>query len=264
MTEKKQTIEEIKEIFLKAKGNKKALLLNKYKNDKRMGVQKEIRNAQKSQKQLISLKKDYIAISNFERGLYKKGFNLIAGVDEAGRGSFAGPLVAAAVILPKNCYIAGLKECKQLLPHQREELYPEIVSNAVDYSVVEVSWTQIDEIGLHQANIMALHKAIVSLKHKPDFLLSDGFNVETSIPNLKIIKGDTVSVSIAAASVIAKVYRDRLMNDYHITFPDYGFDRNKGYGTKEHKEALKKLGPTRIHRKSFDPVRLCLAEKQKL
>lgn len=261
----KQTkVLEIAQAIKNAKEKNQAFLINKYRNDPRAGIQKEIDNALKKKDSKKRLKKDYYDLSRFERSFHQKGVNLIAGVDEAGRGPLAGPLVASAVILPQDCYIEGLKECKQLLADKRELIYEEIIKKAVSYSVFEVSSEEIDNIGLHVANLKALSEAALKLGKKPDFVFSDGFKVDIAIPNLKILKGDTVSVSIAAASVIAKVHRDRLMEQFHKIYPVYGFDNNKGYATKEHREALERFGPSEIHRQTFEPVRLCQEEKLKL
>lgn len=263
MTEK-QSFEVIKQEFLLSDGKKLTLLLEKYRNDPRVSVQNELRKISNKLKREETLKENYEILSRFENDLQKKGFEKIAGVDEAGRGSLAGPLVAAAVILPQKCYIEGLKECKQLLHEQRKKFFFEIKEKAIAYSIIEIGWTEIDEIGLHKANLTALQRAATGLNQEPDFVLSDGFKIETPFPGLKIINGDRVSASIAAASILAKVHRDKLMDSYHASFPDYNFNKNKGYGTKDHMEALKKLGPSSIHRQSFKPVRLNLEGMPKL
>lgn len=188
----------------------------------------------------------------FEEKLYKQGFNRIAGVDEAGRGPLAGPIVAAAVILPQCVKIEGLKECKQLLPQRREDLYFQILEKAIDYKVEVYSHEEIDNKGLHNVNLAALKQAALNLKQKPDFVLVDGYKLkEMEISSLKIIKGDLVSASIAAASILAKVHRDRIMQAYDKQFPQYGFASHKGYSTKQHFNALEKHGLCPIHRKSF-------------
>ena len=253
---KKPTVEEIKEIIAKADSNRKSFILKELKEDNRSGIQKELKKIRKEHQIERLLRQNFRKLSKFESNLYSQGFQYIAGVDESGRGPLAGPLVASAVILPKDCYIAGLKDCKLLLPEQREQLYEEIIAKAIDFSIAEVSSFEIDGLGLHKANLKVLKLAVAKLNNKPDFVLSDGFNVEMPYPSLKIIKGDMVSVSIAAASIVAKVHRDRLMDGYHAAFPQYGLDKHKGYGTKDHKEALKKYGPSAIHRQIFEPVRL--------
>jgi len=176
----------------------------------------------------------------------------ICGVDEVGRGPLAGPVVAGAVILPPDCRILYINDSKKLSAKRREELYDEILDKAIAAEIGIVSWERIDEINILQATYEAMRQAISKLKVQPDCLLNDA----VVIPNLTllqvpIIKGDAKSASIAAASIIAKVYRDRLMDEYAEQYPEYGFDSNKGYGTAAHIEAIKKYGPCPIHRRSF-------------
>ncbi len=189
----------------------------------------------------------------FEEGLRKKGFNLIAGVDEAGRGALAGPLVAAAVILPVDLRISGLKDSKQLTIAERKNLYQKIIKRAICYSVFYVSPQEIDEIGLQNANIKALSEAVRKLNPFPEYILCDYYSLpfENSI---SIISGDKTSFSIAAASIVAKVERDNLMEELDQKYPLYDFAKNKGYGTTYHLEALRNFGPSPIHRQSFNRV----------
>lgn len=197
-----------------------------------------------------------INLFEFENRLYKQGFELVAGVDEAGRGPLAGPIVAAAVILPQKITIKGLKECKQLTPNKREQLYREIIAKCFSYSIELFDNNYIDEFGLHKANLGILKKAVLKLDTKPDFVLVDGYKLnELGISNLRIIKGDMVSASIAAASIMAKVYRDRIMIKNHKKYPRYGFDSHKGYSCRRHFEALQKHGPSPLHRRSFSPIK---------
>jgi len=192
------------------------------------------------------------SLFSLENNLYRQGFRNIAGVDEAGRGPLAGPLVAAAVILPQGTGISGLKECKQLTPKQREALYLQILDKSISYKVITFNNSRIDTEGLHKVNLKALKAAALELDTQPDFILVDGYKLEDlSIANLRVIKGDMVSASIAAASVLAKVHRDRIMFAYHRQYPLYGFDKHKGYGSKHHLEMLSKHGPSPIHRLSF-------------
>ena len=187
----------------------------------------------------------------FERELRERGFVLIAGVDEAGRGALAGPLVAAAVILPENCDL-GIRDSKEILPEKREGLFEAITRTAIGWSTAEVPAEEIDEVGLAAANRLALMRAVEALPVLPDYLLSDAFPLDgTSVPVMAVIKGDKVSASVGAASVLAKVTRDRLMRRFHRRFPSFYFDQNKGYGTAEHLEALRKNGPCSLHRRSF-------------
>ncbi|MCL5291779.1 MAG: ribonuclease HII [Actinobacteria bacterium] len=191
----------------------------------------------------------------FEGRLWESGFYLVAGVDEAGRGALAGPLIAAAAILPKGCELAGLDDSKLLTPASRERLYGEITATAVAWSVVGVEHEEIDRHGLQRANLVALERSIEDLSVEPDFVLSDAFplrNLEK--PRLAVIKGDQLSLTVAAASIIAKVTRDRIMVDYHQLYPVYRFDEHKGYSTPLHKSLIREHGPCPIHRRSFAPV----------
>ena len=179
-------------------------------------------------------------------------YRCICGIDEAGRGPLAGPVVAGAVILPKDCEILYLNDSKKLSAAKREELYDEIMEKAVAAAVGMASPARIDEINILQATYEAMREAISKLSVKPDILLNDAVTIpEVTIPQVPIIKGDAKSISIGAASIIAKVTRDRLMVEYDQILPEYGFASNKGYGSAEHIAALKKYGPSPIHRRSF-------------
>ena len=179
-------------------------------------------------------------------------YSFICGIDEAGRGPLAGPVVAGAVILPKDCEILYLNDSKKLSATKREELYDEIMEKAVAAAVGMASPARIDEINILQATYEAMREAISKLAVEPGILLNDAVTIpEMIIPQVPIIKGDAKSVSIAAASILAKVTRDRLMVEYDRVMPEYGFADHKGYGSKEHIEAIKKYGPTPIHRKTF-------------
>ena len=179
-------------------------------------------------------------------------YSFICGIDEAGRGPLAGPVVAGAVILPKDCEILYLNDSKKLSAAKREELYDEIMEKAVAAAVGMASPARIDEINILQATYEAMREAISKLAVEPGILLNDAVTIpEMIIPQVPIIKGDAKSVSIAAASILAKVTRDRLMVEYDKVMPEYGFAGHKGYGSKEHIEAIKKYGPTPIHRKTF-------------
>lgn len=194
-----------------------------------------------------------IKLSEYERNCYEKGYEHIAGIDEAGRGPLAGPVVAAAVILPKDCLIEGVNDSKKISEKKREKLYDDIVANALAWGVGIVDNNIIDAINILNATRRAMHTAIEELTIKPDYILIDAEKrVDTNgIPYLPIIKGDALSISIAAASIIAKVTRDRIMREYDSIFPVYGFEKHKGYGTKAHVEAIKENGLCMIHRKTF-------------
>lgn len=204
------------------------------------------------------------SLTRFEEDARQKGYATIAGIDEAGRGPLAGPVLAAACIIPSDVYFVGINDSKKLLPKQREDLYEEITANtSVSYATGIVFHDEIDRVNIYQATIRAMLQAIASLTQVPDFLLVDGLNLpHPTLPAQKIIEGDALSQSIAAASVIAKVTRDRMMREYHQQWPEYGFDQHKGYSTQRHLEALSKFGPCPIHRRSFEPVRTSFFDKQ--
>lgn len=191
-------------------------------------------------------------LGRLERALRTQGFERIAGVDEAGRGAWAGPMVAAAVILPPDFDLSGLRDSKALTPRQREQAFARIVDGALAVTVCRATAGRIDRRGLHRSNIALLRQAVRDLGVEPDYVLCDGFPVPgIEQPSLSIKKGDAVAASVAAASIVAKVSRDRTMRRYHRRFPAFGFDRNMGYGTAEHRVALDRHGPTPIHRLSF-------------
>jgi ribonuclease HII len=196
-----------------------------------------------------------VDLGRYERELRAQGFSRIAGVDEAGRGALAGPMVAAAVILPEGFDLEGLADSKALTPAAREALYDRIVEGALAWSVRRCSPGRIDRRGLHRMNLWLLRRCVRTLPLAPDYVLTDGFSVgRLLVPTLSIRKGDAVVASVAAASVLAKVTRDRIMDRYHRRFPEYGFDRNRGYGTREHLAAIREHGPCPIHRRSFGGV----------
>lgn len=194
--------------------------------------------------------------SLYEKRLARQGLKLVAGVDEAGRGPLAGPLVAAAVILPANYHLPGLNDSKQLTARHRDRLFDLINKIALGVGVATISHTVIDRINVGQANYLAMEKAVAALKVRPEYLLVDGerYRLKVSIPMRGINGGDAISPSIAAASIIAKVTRDRLMEKYHAKYPQYNFLRHKGYGTKEHLALITIHGLCPIHRRSFGPV----------
>lgn len=195
----------------------------------------------------------YRGMMHYEFAAIKKGFEYIAGIDEAGRGPLAGPVVAAAVMLSKDTFISGLDDSKKLSEKKRELLYDEIIEKALAYGIGIVDEKYIDEVNILNATKKAMCKAVSSLKLKPDILLVDAVTLDDiDIKQLSIIKGDKKSVSIAAASIIAKVTRDRIITEMDLLYPQYGFKKHKGYGTKEHIEAIKKYGFCPIHRMSFN------------
>jgi ribonuclease HII len=194
-------------------------------------------------------------LDRYERRLRAEGFARIAGVDEVGRGALAGPLVAAAVILPEDFDREGIRDSKLLTAKQREACYVRIVAAAIAYAVVKVQPPMIDARGLHRSNIALLRRATRALEPKPDYVLIDGFPVpRMPCMSLSIKKGDAVTATVAAASIVAKVTRDRIMERLHRRFPEFGFEHNRGYGTPEHLDVLDRLGPCEVHRLSFAGV----------
>lgn len=188
----------------------------------------------------------------FEKEAMAEGYNLICGVDEAGRGPLAGPVCAAAVILPEGCVIEGLNDSKKLTEKKREALFDVIKEKSLSYSIAMASEKEIDEINILQATYLAMNRAVAGLDVRPDFVLVDGNrDPKVGIPTRTVIKGDALSSSIAAASVLAKVTRDRFMLELSQQYPEYQFPKHKGYGTKLHYEMLEKYGISPIHRRSF-------------
>jgi len=194
----------------------------------------------------------------FESDLSQKGFRHIAGVDEVGRGPWAGPVVAAAVIFPPKILLPDINDSKKLNHLQREKLFKQIKKKALSVGVGIAEVGDINQLNILKASLKAMHQALLNLKISPEFVLVDGREKipHLKIPQMPIIKGDSKSQSIAAASIIAKVTRDKIMQTLHRQFPEFGFDRHKGYGTKKHQEALKKFGPTPLHRLGYAPVKL--------
>lgn len=188
----------------------------------------------------------------FEQGFYEKGITLVCGVDEAGRGPLAGPVCAAAVILPANVDIPGLNDSKKLSDKKRRELFPIIQEKAVAYGIGFADEKEIDEINILQATFLAMERAIAQLSVQPEHILIDGNrNKDFGIPSSTVVHGDSLSASIAAASVLAKVTRDDVMLEMAKQYPDYGFEIHKGYGTRAHYDALRNSGPCEIHRMTF-------------
>jgi ribonuclease HII len=192
-----------------------------------------------------------------DKKLQKSGIKRIAGVDEAGRGACAGPLVVAAVILAdlENSLLEEVRDSKELSPAKREKLFPQILDNSISYSIIEISPFEIDAKGLHKCNIEGMRRAINSLTVQPDYVLTDGYEVPgLSIANLAVWKGDQVALSISAASIIAKVHRDRLMTELDREYPGYRLSEHKGYATAAHDTALRELGVSSIHRRSYSNI----------
>lgn len=227
-----------------------SVFIENYRADGRIGVQKLVEQAEKRLQKLEAEKKRIYELQAYEREYAQAAY--ICGIDEVGRGPLAGPVVAGAVILPKNCEILYINDSKKLSAAKREELYDVIMEQAVAVGIGQASPQRIDEINILQATYEAMREAINNLRVTPDILLNDAVTIpQVDIPQVPIIKGDAKSISIGAASIIAKVTRDRMMVDYDRQYPGYSFAENKGYGSAAHIDALKRLGATPIHRQSF-------------
>ncbi len=224
--------------------------IEEYRSDERKAVVTAVQRAQKRMDALAAEKQRMFQMFSFERKY--ADYSFICGIDEVGRGPLAGPVVAGAVILPKDCSLLYLNDSKQLSEKKREELYDKIMAEAVAVGLGFNSPERIDEINILQATYEAMREAISKLDPQPDLLLNDAVTIpKVEIKQVPIIKGDAKSASIAAASIVAKVTRDRMMVQYDEIYPEYGFAGNKGYGAQAHIDALKKYGPTPIHRRSF-------------
>ncbi len=225
-------------------------ILEAYREDERAGVRSLIASSRKKLEALAQEKRRMEELKRYEKQYASCSY--ICGIDEVGRGPLAGPVVAGAVILPKDCDILYINDSKQLSEKKREELYDVILQKAVAWGIGYSSPSRIDEINILQATYEAMRQAIRKLSVVPNLLLNDAVTIPgVEIPQVPIIKGDAKSISIGAASIIAKVTRDRLMVKYDGIYPQYGFAANKGYGSQAHIEALRKYGPTPIHRRSF-------------
>lgn len=245
-----KSIGEIREQLQTASGEELTGLIEAYGKDERAGVQKAVETAKK---RMAALEKERQRIEDlrFYEEKYKE-YEYICGIDEVGRGPLAGPVVAGAVILPRDCRILYVNDSKQLSEKKREELYDVIMKEAVACAVGYATPERIDEINILQATYEAMREAVGKLNPRPDILLNDAVKIPgIPIPQVPIVKGDAKSITIGAASIIAKVTRDRLMREYDKVFPQFDFAGNKGYGSATHLEALRKHGPTPIHRRSF-------------
>ena len=245
-----KTLSEIRAELEGAQGAELERLCGEYEQDARKGVQKLLNQARRREEALRKELERVEAMCSYEKE--SANYELICGFDEAGRGPLAGPVVAGAVILPRDCRIMGINDSKKLSAGKREELFAAIQEKASAVGVGMVSPERIDEINILQATYEAMRQAVAALGVVPELLLNDAVRIPgLSVPQVPIIKGDAKSQSIAAASIIAKVTRDRLMEEYDKIMPEYGFVSNKGYGSAAHIEALKKYGPSLIHRKTF-------------
>lgn len=247
---KQMSTNEIKALFQNSRVEEYNELIERFLTDERASVQKLVHVAKKHLEDLEAEKTRMHELFRFEREYPQ--YEFICGVDEAGRGPWVGPVVAGAVILPKDCDILYINDSKKLSEKKREELYEVIREKAVAWAVGVSSEKRIDEINILQATYEAMREAIGKLNPKPQLLLNDAVKIpKLDIPQVPIIKGDAKSASIGAASIMAKVTRDRMLLEYDKLYPEFQFAKNKGYGTKDHIDALKKYGPTPIHRMSF-------------
>ena len=223
--------------------------------DMRKGVQTALKSCQKRIEKEQKRAEHFIEMQYYERLAYKEGASFIAGVDEVGRGPLAGPVVAAAVILPKNIEDLGFDDSKKLSASKREEIYRLIQEKAIAIGIRIVDADIIDQVNIYQASRLAMQQAVSELKIQPDYLLIDAMKIDVNTPQIGIIKGDAKSISIAAASIVAKQVRDQMMQEFDELYPGYDFSNNAGYGTPKHLEGLKSKGICPIHRKTFAPIK---------
>jgi ribonuclease HII len=254
-----RTIQEIEQLLKEMKTKDSSILKELEKDDRKGVIQLLHRFEKKWEAEQRAIEK-FSMMTNYENKYRGQGYKWITGVDEVGRGPLAGPVVAAAVILPLNFNLTGIDDSKKLSEKKREEYFHIIQEKAIAVGIGIIEPDVIDEINIYEATKKAMKIAIQSLKQQPDVLLLDAIKLGTPFLEESIIKGDAKSVSIAAASIIAKVTRDKIMRDYARVYPDYYFDQNMGYGTKQHLEAIASYGITPIHRKSFSPIKETLED----
>ncbi|UQS85406.1 ribonuclease HII [Apilactobacillus apisilvae] len=229
-------------------------IFNEYQLDSRKGVQLALKRRKKHLLKIHDEKVDFHKRLRYENHFWNNGIKYVAGVDEVGRGPLAGPVVTAAVILPNDFELYEVNDSKKLSPKKRLELSELIKQNALYYNIGIASNKIIDQINIYEATRSAMKDAIDGLSVTPKEIIVDAMNIDVPIHQTRLIKGDAKSASVSAASIIAKVYRDNLMDEYNNQYPEYDFNHNSGYGTKNHLYALKKYGATPIHRKTFKPV----------
>jgi len=235
--------------------------LKECEQDSRKGVHVLLQRWKRKKAEEKAVKQQFKEMTQYEQDLYNKGYRLIAGVDEVGRGPLAGPVVAAAVILPQDAFLPGINDSKKLTEQKREEFFQQITDIAISIGIGIIPADVIDDVNIYQATKQAMKKALLGLSEKPDHLLVDAMEIPIDIPQTSIIKGDAKSVSIASSSIIAKVTRDRLMVRLGHEYPQYGFEKHMGYGTAHHLDALKKYGITSEHRRSYSPIRQLIEVK---
>lgn len=226
-----------------------------FQEDERKSVQQLVKSTFRRLEKQQKLEEHFEEMKIYENMARNNGYHLIAGIDEVGRGPLAGPVVTAAVILPVDFNLLEVNDSKQLSLKKREELYTKILEQAVSIGIGIKDEKVIDEVNIYEATKLAMNEAVENLSETPDCLLIDAMTLNLPIPQEKIIKGDAKSISIACASIVAKVTRDKMMEKYSDMYPGYGFEKNAGYGTKEHLLGLEKYGVTPIHRRSFAPIK---------
>ncbi|MFT8883260.1 MAG: ribonuclease HII [Liquorilactobacillus hordei] len=250
--DKRKSISEIKTLIANSPSQE---LLQELVNDTRKGVQNLLIQYQKREdKKQVELKK-FKQRFNYEQAFWQEGKQLVCGVDEVGRGPLAGPVVAAAVILPHDFDLIEVNDSKQLTGKTRERLYSQIINQSLSFSIGISDNYEIDTVNIYQAARIAMLRAVMGLSLKPQQLIIDAMEIDSPIEQLKLIKADSKSVSVAAASIVAKVWRDHLMNFYDRLYPQYDFKSNDGYGTRKHLDALNIYGVTPLHRRSFEPIK---------
>lgn len=252
----KRTVKEIEQMLQTI--DEQHPLFREIAHDERKSVQKLIARWYKQKEIAEKERQQWEQMSRHEQQLYDQGVSYIAGVDEVGRGPLAGPVVAAAVILPPNVYLPGLNDSKKLSEAKREALFEQIQAVAISIGIGIVSAKEIDKLNIYQATKKAMVQAVEQLFPKPSYLLIDAMELPIDIPQQSLIKGDANSISIAASSIVAKVTRDRMMKQLGAKYPQYGFEKHMGYGTEYHLQAIRTYGITEQHRRSFAPVREAL------
>lgn len=254
MIKSRKTVQQIRNLLKQINSTDDPLFLN-LKADDRRGVQQALQSTCRRLKRQEAAQAAFKKRFAYENTLWSKGKQYVAGMDEVGRGPLAGPVVTCAVILNPDFDLVSVTDSKQLTRHERESLYLKIVNEAVEVSIAVNDRQAIDQLNIYAATQQAMLRSVANLHHRPSHLIVDAVPLKTSIPQTTLIKGDQKSISVAAASIVAKEYRDHLMRDYDRLYPEYGFAQNMGYGTEQHLKALQKYGATPIHRHSFSPVK---------
>ena len=252
------SVDELRARFVESEAELPRGVLAALREDSRAGVRGLATKIDKRREEKKKEERRITKLTQFERALWDTGVELIGGVDEVGMAPLAGPVITAAVILPKGARIQGVNDSKQLTAEEREELAPRIISMAVAWAIGEATVEEIDRLNIYQAGLLALKRAVMALHPLPQHLLVDARRIDVPMPQQPIIQGDAKSLTIGAASIVAKVHRDRLMSQLDEKYPGYGLSQHKGYPTPVHLEALARLGPCEIHRRSFGPVQRAL------